>query len=748
MLKKLFNFLFTNNNTKITKPIKKRKLQFETLESRELLSVSFAEFDAIRSQYADLELSANMNDYNVIEITAAQLSDANLRNAITTAGTTTKNDLIVIRNNKNAIVDLKDKSLEINIDTTIFGSIGIVSLGQNKLQLQSNSSSGVISVLQGDLILGGVVLTGTENSQQESLDTSALLQTGINADVQTSQVIKITENSNRAGNFTIFTDANTSTKLQSTSGGSPIGSKSYSITVDVDGASGSLEAYLTGLTETEKNSIIAGSTSFLSTLNPFDAEKNGNGDRDHCWAGTSSNMLAYTGWGNVNGFQTEDDIFDYFRTNFTDAGGRSFYGNEWFITGSYGAPTDDGWAQLQSINTGCFYPDINIKNFAADSCSMKSAIAITSAVDKLKDNAAIGLSIGWFSSSHDRTGGHAITMWGVIYDTSKSSTNNDYYVSLLVSDSDDNKNNGANAKNVLKSLNIAYDTTYSSYKFTNYSSGGYLEDYTWLSQYSDNPVDTIPTPTNFRTTAQTSSYITLQWDAVTDAQYFLRRRALNQSTWTTRTSSTTSGNFACDADTTYEWQLCAVKDGKYSNWTTIFASTTITSLATPANFNSTTQTEDSVTLSWNIVNNAISYEIQYKKTTQTEWTTWTNSLKPSATSTTITNLESGTSYQFQIRSINGNTLSSWQPANATTKIPPIIAPANFISVSQTHDSVTLNWNIQSNLSSYKLEYKKSSTSTWQTWTAPDISATSATITGLDALTQYDFRLTATNANGS
>jgi hypothetical protein len=46
----------------------------ESLESRELLSVTAAEFDAIRSQHADLELSANMTDYNVIEITAAQLS--------------------------------------------------------------------------------------------------------------------------------------------------------------------------------------------------------------------------------------------------------------------------------------------------------------------------------------------------------------------------------------------------------------------------------------------------------------------------------------------------------------------------------------------------------------------------------------------------------------------------------------------------------------------------------------------------
>ncbi|MDR0869586.1 MAG: hypothetical protein LBN39_02215, partial [Planctomycetaceae bacterium] len=75
-----------------------RSLRIETLESREMLSVSAADFTAIKSQYEDLNLG-NFADYNTIEITAAQLSETNLQNAINIAGTTAKNDLIVLRTN-------------------------------------------------------------------------------------------------------------------------------------------------------------------------------------------------------------------------------------------------------------------------------------------------------------------------------------------------------------------------------------------------------------------------------------------------------------------------------------------------------------------------------------------------------------------------------------------------------------------------------------------------------------------------
>jgi len=72
--------------------VKTRPLRMEPLEERQMLSVSAAEFGAVRSQYPDLNLPANISDYNVIEITASQLTATNLQNAVNTAAPLTVSD--------------------------------------------------------------------------------------------------------------------------------------------------------------------------------------------------------------------------------------------------------------------------------------------------------------------------------------------------------------------------------------------------------------------------------------------------------------------------------------------------------------------------------------------------------------------------------------------------------------------------------------------------------------------------------
>jgi hypothetical protein len=95
-----------------------RICRIELLEERELLSITTGEFDAIRSQYADLNLT-NYGDYNIIEITADGLSDTNIRAAITEAGNTTANDLIVVRTTETQNkITLSGSELAVNISTS------------------------------------------------------------------------------------------------------------------------------------------------------------------------------------------------------------------------------------------------------------------------------------------------------------------------------------------------------------------------------------------------------------------------------------------------------------------------------------------------------------------------------------------------------------------------------------------------------------------------------------------------------
>jgi hypothetical protein len=66
-------------------------------------------------------------------------------------------------------------------------------------------------------------------------------------------------------------------------------------------------------------------------------------------------------------------------------------------------------------------------------------------------------------------------------------------------------------------------------------------------------------------------------------------------------------------------------------------------------------------------------------------------------------------------------------------------PGNFRSTYKTHTSVTLMWYLQSNLTNYTLQYKKTTDTDWTTWTpTPGANAIGATITGLVANTTYIF----------
>jgi len=149
---------------------KSRKLHYEPLEERQLLAVTSAEFDAIRAQYADLNLAENMEAYNIIEISSDELSSLSLRDAIAQAGTTTENDLIVVRTTtENNTVTLSGEQLEININAEEFGSVAIVSLGETKLTIDANKESRVLDITEGaDVALAGLTITNGQTPDYES----------------------------------------------------------------------------------------------------------------------------------------------------------------------------------------------------------------------------------------------------------------------------------------------------------------------------------------------------------------------------------------------------------------------------------------------------------------------------------------------------------------------------------------------------------------------------------------------------
>ena len=63
-------------------------------------------------------------------------------------------------------------------------------------------------------------------------------------------------------------------------------------------------------------------------------------------------------------------------------------------------------------------------------------------LDALERDCAVGISIGNYLSSF-RIGGHAITLWGYLHDTSASPYSKEAYPAIFISDSDSDKYDGA-----------------------------------------------------------------------------------------------------------------------------------------------------------------------------------------------------------------------------------------------------------------------------------------------------------------
>ena len=240
------------------------------------------------------------------------------------------------------------------------------------------------------------------------------------------------------------------------SGGAPTCTGFYKTTFSIDDTR---EIFLTDLTESTLEQVQTELTASaledryfsLTNVDFIDAEKEFTdvaegeiaSDANLCWAAASSNMLRFSGWGSEAGFRTEDDLFESFISAFTDAGGSYTYGLDWFFNGYYAMQGNDGWAQLRAPGESGKY----LSEYPADSLYQTYEISnhidnLRPVLDALERDCAVGISIGNYLSSF-RIGGHAITLWGYLHDTSASPYSKEAYPAIFISDSDSDKYDGA-----------------------------------------------------------------------------------------------------------------------------------------------------------------------------------------------------------------------------------------------------------------------------------------------------------------
>ena len=268
-------------------------------------------------------------------------------------------------------------------------------------------------------------------------------------------------------------------------------------------------------------------------------------------------------------------------------------------------------------------------------------------------------------------------------------------------------------------------------------------------------VPTAPAPTGLRVTSDTDDSVSLSWNAVTDAgAYKVEYRRSGSISWLhagyvySNTSDTVDG---LDCNTSYYFQVRARGDGSpysytYGNPSSSVSETTDACVApAPTGLTVTSDTDDSVSLSWNTVTDAGAYKVEYRRSGSISWLhagyVWSGS------SDTVDGLDCNTSYYFQVRARGDGSPYSYTYGNPSSSVSETTdacvapAPTGLTVTSDTDDSVSLSWNAVTDAGAYKVEYRRSSSISWlhagYVW-----SGSSDTVDGLDCNTSYYFQVRA------
>ncbi|MBP3531005.1 MAG: fibronectin type III domain-containing protein, partial [Thermoguttaceae bacterium] len=435
----MLKWLFKTSDER--KPTETRRLRLERLEERALLSVTPVEYAEIRELYSAFELPENIAEVNIIDLNVAATS-AQVQTALAAAKTSPQNDLIVLRTTEEAASAHFDQAVTIDFDESLSGKLTIVSYGDALLSTSSDEGA-IFSVVSGSVNLGGFILLGdlTNGFARENLTPIADC-----GELNLTRSVYLTANENDTPASTRSRFALTSSAVE------PTFSAEYPV-------EGSTWAYVADLSVTEAANLTTAVSSY-QTSSYYDVNKNWNGDDQMCWAASASNLLKYAGF---DAGMTVQEIFDEFKSSFTDDGGAVSYAVEWFLNGVNRGEGLNDFAQLEKSGGGYYVNalvDDYLTSYSLLDGSVDALDALTAAATGLRDGCAVSVGCQWENGV-----GHATTVWGYYYDSSVSPSSPAYYTDVIISCSDDGQTRRYRSP-------IEYDATKGTYKYVDYRGDG------------------------------------------------------------------------------------------------------------------------------------------------------------------------------------------------------------------------------------------------------------------------------------
>ncbi len=149
---------------------------------------------------------------------------------------------------------------------------------------------------------------------------------------------------------------------------------------------------------------------------------------------------------------------------------------------------------------------------------------------------------------------------------------------------------------------------------------------------------------------------------------------------------------------------------------------------------------NTATVSWAAVANAVSYAVEYKLNSSTVWTSFATA--QTATTANLTGLTQGSLYNWRVQATCAAGIGNFVTAQFTTTTPASCnAPAGLTSSAITSSGATVSWAAVSGAASYDVDYKLASATTF-TNAVTATTTTSRSITGLAASSLYDWRVRA------
>ena len=253
----------------------------------------------------------------------------------------------------------------------------------------------------------------------------------------------------------------------------------------------------------------------------------------------------------------------------------------------------------------------------------------------------------------------------------------------------------------------------------------------------------------------TGPNVVVSWAKVDDAEsYLVQRKLSSSSTWSDLTTSTASTATISITDTntargnTYNYRVYArsslvvYNDSAASNIATV--TVPLLPLSAPTVTSSTSADGNTATLSWSAVTNATSYQILRRPASGGSYTVVTTT---TGTSYDISKTGLSGDYDYVVVAVgDGVTYGNSAQSNAVRVTAKTKLSTPIISATVQNDtSVLVSWPKIANATSYTIQRKLSSSSSWSNLTTS--TSTSATIAITDSTvsqgSSYDYRVQAT-----